>query len=148
MARILRMKFRVVARKLDVFLSNTTTFTLTATSGMGEYMNDPAHSNRRGEGPLPIGTYTVNPRELSDPNIVLDYRLNWMDGDWGDWNIPLHPARGTITHGRSGFYIHGGSKEGSLGCIDIGGGINGNTETNRLKGLIAATLNPFTVSVQ
>lgn len=42
------------------------------------------------------------------------------EGDWGTHRIQLHPVKGTRTFGRDGFYLHGGDKPGSHGCIDIG----------------------------
>jgi hypothetical protein len=53
-------------------------------------------------------------------------------GDWGDWRVPLIPDPGTDTKGRGGFYLHGGRRPGSGGCIDIGGGIFGNRITNQV----------------
>ena len=56
-----------------------------------------------------------------------------MRGDWGDWRIRLKPLQTTDTHGRDNFFIHGGDTKGSAGCIDIGGGILGNKQTDRLQ---------------
>ena len=88
------------------------------------------------EGPIPVGAYHANPKELSDPNMLQQINLLLRYGDWGDWNIPLYPSPATNTHGRSGFYIHGGIWEGSAGCIDIGGGFNRSSETDKLKNMI------------
>ena len=41
-------------------------------------------------------------------------------GDWGLYRVPLTPSSKTNTFGRKDFYIHGGDKPGSAGCIDIG----------------------------
>lgn len=38
---------------------------------------------------------------------------------WGDYRWALKPKTGTKTHGRSSFYLHGGSTPGSIGCIDL-----------------------------
>jgi len=46
--------------------------------------------------------------------------------------MPLNPNNGTQTHGRSGFFLHGGQFPGSAGCIDIGGGLHGDENTNRV----------------
>lgn len=47
---------------------------------------------------------------------------------------------GTNTLGRSGFFLHGGTIPGSAGCIDIGGGLLGSAETDRLlMGILADT---------
>lgn len=53
-------------------------------------------------------------------------------GDWGDWRVPLIPQKGTKTYGRSGFFLHGGSIPGSAGCVDFGGGLFGNQDSDRL----------------
>lgn len=40
--------------------------------------------------------------------------------DWGLYRVPLHPQRGTNTFGRTGFFLHGGKRPGSAGCVDLG----------------------------
>lgn len=67
------------------------------------------------KGPLPPGTYTLDPVEASKGGL-----LRSITGDWGTYRAPLTPCDGTNTYGRSGFYLHGGTKPGSLGCMDIG----------------------------
>jgi len=37
----------------------------------------------------------------------------------GNYRITLRVFPGTITHGRGGFFIHGGTRPGSAGCIDL-----------------------------
>jgi hypothetical protein len=69
-------------------------------------------------GPLPEGTYTINPNEISHVTGVRAFVRNLL-GDWGNYRVPLHPAAGTDTHGRSGFMLHGGKTPGSAGCIDV-----------------------------
>ncbi len=68
-----------------------------------------------GEGPIPGGEYWINPTEL--------WERSWYDfgqqGPWGDYRITLHGMPATITHGRGGFFIHGGTTPGSAGCIDL-----------------------------
>ena len=94
----------------------------------------------RNKGPIPQGSYTGEANQLTDPGLVGDILRNFAprDGrigaDWGDWRMPLAPDSNTKTHGRTGFYIHGGQFPGSAGCIDVGGGLLGNTGTDRLKG--------------
>ena len=46
------------------------------------------------------------------------YRRNLL-GDWGVYRVPLHPFPGTNTYGRENFFLHGGQKPGSAGCIDV-----------------------------
>lgn len=40
----------------------------------------------------------------------------------------MHPGGRT-----PGFYLHGGEEPGTIGCIDIGGGVHGNKLTDRIK---------------
>lgn len=108
------------------------TFTMSASSGRSPYTNDPRHTGRRNEGPIPVGKYYITTSELSDPGLARDVARNFR-GDWGDWRVVLHPSPGTGTLGRSGFFLHGGSQGGSAGCIDFGGGLTGNADTDLLK---------------
>jgi hypothetical protein len=67
-------------------------------------------------GPIPEGEYWINPDEL--------WRLEWYDfwtneDGWGKYRVTIHPFPKTITHGRGGFFIHGGKNPGSSGCIDL-----------------------------
>ncbi|HAS87871.1 MAG TPA: hypothetical protein DCS48_00960 [Desulfovibrio sp.] len=73
----------------------------------------------RDKGPTPPGKYYVDPKEISEVH-YLDYIKRRLTGDWGHGRVPLHPGKGTDTFGRSGFFIHGGTKDGSKGCPDIG----------------------------
>jgi hypothetical protein len=82
-------------------------------------------------GPIPRGDYTINPNDLSNPPWYKDIPRNTR-GDWGDWRVPMIPNPGTNTYGRSGFFMHGGALPGSAGCIDIGGGLFGNSTTDQL----------------
>ena len=50
-------------------------------------------------------------------------KYNYLQ-DWRSHRIPLTSSQGTETFGRNGFYIHGGSRPGSAGCIDIGKDMN------------------------
>jgi hypothetical protein len=86
----------------------------------------------KNQGPMPPGMYSISSDELSDPGYIGDILRNFR-GDWGDWRVPAHPNQGTDTHGRGGFYVHGGTLPGSAGCIDVGGGLHGNADTDRLK---------------
>ncbi len=72
---------------------------------------------------------------LLDPFMAIKHALRNI-GDWGRWRIRLHPKRGTKSYGRDNFFLHGGSKPGSAGCIDFGGGVLGNSITQRLKNRI------------
>jgi hypothetical protein len=106
-------------------------YTIPATSDRGKCMNVPKCSRDKNKGPLPPGDYTADINQLSNPGPLGDLFRNML-GDWGDWRVPITPNQGTNTLGRSGFFLHGGSSPGSAGCIDIGGGIFGDTNTDRL----------------
>jgi hypothetical protein len=109
-------------------------YTMSATSGREECQNNPNCQGDEGEGPIPAGEYTGNADELSDPTFIGDWIRNQLDGDWGDWRMRLHPNPGTDTLGRpGGFYLHGGQRPGTIGCVDVGGGIYGNDLTDRLR---------------
>ena len=68
-------------------------------------------------------------------------------GDWGDWRVKLEPNADTNTLGRDNFFLHGGSKPGSAGCIDIGGGTFGNSQSNTIRDFIQLSDEPITVTV-
>ena len=69
-----------------------------------------------GQGPIPLGTYTADPKQISDGGFLRN-----LLGDWGKFRVPLQPDSSTKTFGRNGFFLHGGKKPGSAGCIDVGG---------------------------
>lgn len=50
-----------------------------------------------------------------------EFRQNTRTSDvsWGEYRWLLIPKKGTQTHGRTNFYLHGGSTPGSIGCIDL-----------------------------
>lgn len=64
-------------------------------------------------GPIPEGTYWINPAQIS--------KAGWLRNTaaWGDYRITIHPFTTTETYNRGGFFIHGGWKFGSKGCIDL-----------------------------
>lgn len=73
----------------------------------GEGLNDPSASAQRGIGPIPLGRYRILPPH-HHPTA-------------GSYVMRLDPLPGTVTHGRSGFLIHGDSRSrpgtASHGCI-------------------------------
>lgn len=104
-----------------------------ATSGrMGE-----TDQTQKDKGPIPRGTYTIQPQEISKASFKRS-----LTGDWGDYRVRLHEDMKTQTHGRSNFFLHGGSKDGSAGCIDIG---NKDTE---LFQLLSKSKDPIRVVVE
>ena len=72
--------------------------------------------------------------EINEPGIIRSVVRNLpiVGADWGSFRVPIHPESGTNIFGRSGFFLHGGNLPGSAGCIDVGGGILGNTSTDDL----------------
>lgn len=99
------------------------------------------------QGPIPIGTYTIsqiqkrtngnatqfiqgkNPKQLYDL-MMSGNKHDWNSGvsadliAWGDYRLPITKVGETETFGRGSFYIHGGGIPGSIGCIDLMGGMN------------------------
>ena len=79
----------------------------TGYSGLGLDKDVTADQAEVGLGPIPQGLWTIGPRGDS-PTL-------------GPCVMPLWPAEGTETFGRSGFFIHGDSREhpgqASHGCI-------------------------------
>lgn len=71
------------------------------------------------KGPIPPGEYAVKPAEVSKAGWMREH-LDWRD--WGKYRVPMHPDGKTDTHGRSGFFLHGGKRPGSAGCVDVGCG--------------------------
>lgn len=139
----MKLFFSITSRNLT-FVCPGYSFSLTATSGRNQCLNNASKSCQIApyRGPIPAGHYYINPKELSDPGFAGDLLRNFRPdspGDWGDWRIRIYPKPGTKTWGRDNFFIHGGSIEGSAGCIDIGGGIIGNSSTDRLLKIILSS---------
>jgi RHS repeat-associated protein len=119
---------------IDPERPNVPVYSIPATSGTGECMNVPKCEDKENIGPIPRGNYAADISQLTNPGLMGDIIRNIL-GDWGDWRVPLKPSFATK---RSGFFLHGGRDPGSEGCIDIGGGIFGNSNTDRLlKDLLA-----------
>ncbi len=85
------------------------------------------------KGPIPEGSYTINPHEVQRPTLtdkligivgaIPHLKVGKYPGSiwaWGNCRIPISPtpeqAQKTT---RNGFTIHGGTQRGSAGCIDI-----------------------------
>lgn len=77
-------------------------------SGHPEYLNNPAFSNKVGQGPIPAGFYTITEIIADDPHT-------------GILSCVLQPDSTNKMYGRSGFRIHGdnpaGNHSASDGCI-------------------------------
>lgn len=139
----MKMIFSIMSGRLMISTASFS-FTMAATSGRGACKNNPSESCQSipFEGPIPVGTYYINSSDLSDPNIIGDLARNYRPdapGDWGDFRVRIRPIGSTNTRGRNGFFLHGGRYSGSAGCIDVGGGLSGNRQTNLLKEGIKAS---------
>lgn len=79
-------------------------------SGKGNDRDQPGSESHVGSGPIPRGKYSIQAPHLSPYT--------------GPKSLRLIPHRGTRTHGRSGFLIHGDSLthpgHASNGCIVLG----------------------------
>lgn len=69
----------------------------------------------KNKGPIPEGKYWLNPSELWENAWYKRAPL----AAWGKYRITIHPRLMTKTYGRGGFFIHGGLRPGSIGCIDL-----------------------------
>lgn len=69
-------------------------------------------------GPIPEGEYWINPSDLWENNWLRNHTTA-PRAAWGDFRITIRVQPGTVTHGRGGFFIHGGTTYGSAGCIDL-----------------------------
>lgn len=81
----------------------------------GEFDYSPRRQQMANEGPIPEGTYWLDVSELQNKW----YYPSNLRESWGTRRIPIHPFDTTHTFGRGGFFIHGGSQPGSIGCIDL-----------------------------
>jgi hypothetical protein len=79
----------------------------TGYAGAGPYVNRPAAEARPNEGPLPTGTYIIEPA--------------YDHANLGPCAIPLTPHVANQMHGRYGFFVHGDTasqdQTASEGCI-------------------------------
>jgi len=79
-------------------------------SGLGEGKNNPTMQDVHDKGPLPRGRYLIG-RPIDTTT-------------HGPFVLPLTPDPGNTMFGRSGFLIHGDSKQhpgsASIGCIILG----------------------------
>jgi hypothetical protein len=137
-----------ISNRVLCLVGKCMSISIPASSGRGGCLNNPSAACQMTpfEGPLPIGEYYIVPSEISDPSFIKDLARN-TQGDWGDWRVRLHPKPMTNTFGRDNFFLHGGGLEGSAGCIDIGGGILGNSNTDRILNMISSSRNHILVQV-
>lgn len=120
-------RFSITTGKLEIFGDGKNTQVIDATSGKGNCINSAECQSKKFEGPIPVGFYYINASEISEPGRIRAVARSFR-GDWGAFRVPIHVAMGNAL-GRSRFFMHGGSSKGSAGCIDIGGGLFGDTTT-------------------
>ncbi|PAU73394.1 tlde1 domain-containing protein [Vreelandella alkaliphila] len=148
--QIVRLEFHISSGKLFI-VTPSFSMTMDATTGNGRCLNNSSIECQRAswEGPLPVGSYVIKKEDLSDPGLLRGTYRNLRHGDWGDWRIRLHPKQGSEfdLYGRDNFFLHGGSIQGSAGCIDIGGGLLGDKNTDTLKTIIRMSSTSIPVEV-
>ncbi|NML15945.1 DUF2778 domain-containing protein [Azohydromonas sp. G-1-1-14] len=89
----------------------------------GKFDYSPERQKVRNKGPIPEGEYWIQPSQLWENNWFKSL-IRTPRSAWGNFRLTIHPYPGTQTHGRGGFFIHGGSVPGSAGCIDLTLGID------------------------
>jgi hypothetical protein len=57
--------------------------------------------------------------DVSPKDTLFQANTEYSKISWGDYRLRINSNVGTVTHGRGDFYVHGGSFEGSHGCIDL-----------------------------
>ncbi|HIF9065270.1 TPA: tlde1 domain-containing protein [Photobacterium damselae] len=147
-----QMTFVISARTLTVN-TDCDSFTIPATSGKDEYLNSNSLESQKAgyKGVTPVGKYIIKPFEFSDPNLAVDLKRNVYDrADWGDWRVRMHNKvdEGFDFYGRNNFFLHCGQFAGSAGCIDIGGGLTGNKDTDRVAEIIKNSKTDIIVEVK
>lgn len=70
------------------------------------------------QGPIPEGEYWIQPSEMWENNWFKSM-IRTPHTAWGNFRSTIHPYPSTETHGRGGFFLHGGTVPGSAGCIDL-----------------------------
>ncbi|MFC1642581.1 DUF2778 domain-containing protein [Myxococcota bacterium] len=73
-----------------------------------------------GIGPIPEDAHWILPDELATQSSMWEFwRRAWSEPAWEKHRVTIHPRPGTATHGRGGFFVHGGATWGSASCIDL-----------------------------
>jgi hypothetical protein len=72
----------------------------------------PKDTEKEYYGPIPEGEYSFYPSEFSKTNIL-------RDEEWGTYRVRLYKSP-KIKSKRDNFFLHGGKRLGSAGCIDVG----------------------------
>ena len=79
--------------------------------GDGMFIYTPEQQALADVGPVPAGKYWILPSQIA--------KVSWGNSSWGNYRITIHYLPLTDTKNRGGFFIHGGDKFGSRGCIDL-----------------------------
>jgi hypothetical protein len=86
----------------------------------GAFDYSPGRQREKNTGPIPAGHYWVTPAQM--------WTNRWYNAasrsSWGNHRLTIHVMPGTQTHGRGGFFIHGGASLGSAGCINLNTGMD------------------------
>jgi hypothetical protein len=96
-----------------------------AFSGKPGMTADDTAQHQKNSGPTPEGLYYIDQDNTLSQETAKN-AWDWIKWEakspaWGYFATPLRPVADTATHGRAGFYIHGGHRPGSIGCIDLTG---------------------------
>lgn len=99
----------------------------------GSFDYSPQRQKQPNHGPLPEGSYIINPQSIQRPS-VMDTLIGIVGKNpiktfgkypgslpaWGRCRIPINKTEEQAKKtDRDGFTIHGGWKRGSAGCIDL-----------------------------
>jgi hypothetical protein len=77
--------------------------------------------DKKDYGPIVPGRHRIDTREIQQRIDASGRERSWPGGEtsWGNFRVVIHPQKGTKTFNRTGFFIHGGSRFGSVGCVDL-----------------------------
>lgn len=84
-------------------------------NGSSQFDYSAARQKLGSVGPIPQGTYWINPEELWENS---GYKAAGQRAR-GSYRVTIHPFMTTVTHGRVDFFLHGGSATHSAGSIDL-----------------------------
>jgi hypothetical protein len=123
--------------ELHIIKNGVSVYKVPAVSGRpqkdGSFDYSVANQKNKSVGPIPAGTYSVNPAHVQKQGMS-DYFIGlWVNGvtqsifgtktgAWPGGPISWGPMRAWIdgsAYDRNGFSIHGGLSPGSAGCIDL-----------------------------
>ncbi len=100
-----------------------------------------ARQREKDQGPIPEGEYWIRPDEVRLEGMANLYTSVEFRRSWGNFRITIHPYPTTDVGPRGGFFIHGGEKFGSKGCIDLAGFMD--HFVNRLRELLPTKVDTY-----